>query len=696
MAELIVKPDTINIVGYSAISADLATIYGGIAGSACATTDGSSPCNSCIDQTGGVRACNQLSVYSSLKLSISFKLTKSVTGIAKLFIESASGVFESVLTIPSTSYTQDTSTVTLETTWSAICLRAGLSTSCTGGAPILATKGIRFGVDSDNTGEVEEAERKSVTAVLHYIPTGTTTDITQPYCATGSAGAGVCKVVFIPGDEKVFIDSAVYAGADIGSTTTGGSVDWESIAIFPIAVAPGGETAAYTSFSNGLVQPIFKTINPTDGNIPDSAVSGAISNYQKYCMVYATKNKAQNIYKFVTDATTAAATAATGCVTPAEVVGILHDKGCFIATAAFGSGNAPEVEIFRKFRNKFLATNFFGKVFIKFYYRISPVLAGFISGSDYLKSSARILLYPLVIFAFVSLKIGFFLTILIWGLLLIVAIKLSRTKLLLHTKKNIITVLILLVSPLLSPLLSRADEQINHPSAQEGLVRIKKDGTYIYDIIRPLKTESSRISFGQANYPEISISIEQTDLSGNPTGVYNEYSFQDFYNEDSGAILGYDYEWFPYPEKGRWGLQAGFSAMVITGNGKLVATPNPPSAETFTFVTLPLTLGGVYRLEWKDRQLFVPYASGGGTYVVLLEKREDKAMPSMIGSIGFYGAGGALLNVGVFDEDAGFQLDSEYGIGNMWLSLEFRMVEVNGSAFSFSNKYVNAGLAFDF
>ncbi|MEQ1724041.1 MAG: hypothetical protein ABL930_12765, partial [Pseudobdellovibrio sp.] len=138
------------------------------------------------------------------------------------------------------------------------------------------------------------------------------------------------------------------------------------------------------------------------------------------------------------------------------------------------------------------------------------------------------------------------------------------------------------------------------------------------------------------------------------------------------------------------------SAMFVSGNGRLVATPNPPSTETFTFVTLPLTLGAVYRFEYKDKQLFAPYVSGGGTYVVLAEKREDKAAPHVAGGFGFYGAGGLLINLGAFDRNTSYQLDSEYGIGNMWVSVEFKVVEVNSESFSFSNKYLNAGLSFDF
>ncbi|MEK6628091.1 MAG: CFI-box-CTERM domain-containing protein [Bdellovibrionota bacterium] len=685
VAELLVKTGSVAITGHSSISTDLLTIYGGISGSPCTTVSAASTCNSCIDTSGSVNACNQSSVHPALKLSISFQVTKTVTGVAKLFIDTTT----ELATLPSAAYTADSSTITLETTWGAICSSAGLTSSCVGATALLASKVIGFGVDSDNTGQVEDAERSTRTIKLHYIPAVVIPAVTQTFCPTTAVGSGVCNIKFIPGDAKVFIDTAIYGGVD-ADATTGAGLDWDAIAVFPISVLTGGEAAAYTSFRNGVVAPIFKTINSTDGSIPDSQVSGGIENYQKYCMVYGMRNKAQNIYRYVTDA----AAVPTGCVTPSEVVGVLGDQHCFISTAAFGSTSAPEVEVFRKFRNKFLQNNFLGKVFIKFYYKISPPIASFISGNNYLKTATQIMLYPLLVFAFISLKVGFFLTLL---LMLVATLFLVKTASYFNSKRAFwVLFVVLLVTPLVKAEVSASEKTINHPLAQEGLVRIKKDGTYIYDTERPLKKESSRISFGQANHPEVSISIEQTDASGNPTGTFNDYNFQDFYNEDSGVIIGYDYEWFHLSDKGRLGLQAGFSIMSVSGNGKLVATPNPTSTESFTFVTLPLTLGGVYRLEWKDKQMFAPYVAGGGTYVVLAEKREDKALPNVIGSLGFYATGGVLINIGAIDRDMSFQLDSEYGISSLWLTLEFRVVEVNSEAFGFSNKYVNAGLAFDF
>lgn len=50
-------------------------------------------------------------------------------------------------------------------------------------------------------------------------------------------------------------------------------------------------------------------------------------------------------------------------------------EGCYIATAVFGSYNAPEVLILRRFRDEIMLNNIFGTIFVKIYYRLSPTFA---------------------------------------------------------------------------------------------------------------------------------------------------------------------------------------------------------------------------------------------------------------------------------------------------------------------------------
>lgn len=665
---------------------DSSAIYAGIAGAPCAG-DGSKTCNSCTSVSP--KACNQSSVYPTLNFAITFKTKKAVNNaVAILYLESATaGTYNALVTLAAKPYAQG-ETVTLSTTWSNICNQLGLGTSCSSASDVIYSRGLKFGVGAEASGTVDPAtEAKQLTLKFHYIAPSSTA--TQAICPDNSSGVGACNIAFVPGDEKVYIDKAIYNGND---SVSGVSIDWDAIAIFPIAYSTGSRDAIYTGFANNQASPTFKTIN-TDGSIPDSQISG-LSNYQEYCIVYGTRNKAQNIYKFVTSNTGTTKVSDKGCVTPSQVVGVLDDKHCFISTAAFGSMDAPEVETFRQFRNKFLLPFSVGREFIRLYYEFSPPLANIISGNEYLKATTRLLLYPLLVFAYLSLHVGFLLACLC--VLLALSVLLIQKK---YMRKRHITVLllILIITPILKAEVTNKETLIDHPLAEQGLIRIKKDGTYVYKTNEQLKfnNESSSLKVGQANQPDITLQVVTTDSNGNPTGTTN-FNFAAFYDTNSGYLIDYNYEKYLFNDVGRLGWQAGISAMFASGHGRLVATPNGPSREAFTFITMPLSLGAVYRLETHDHQMFVPYSAGGGTYVALIEKREDKSTPQFAGGFGFYAAGGILLNLGAFDDDTNYELASEYGIENLWLSLEFKVIEVSNESFGFSNRYLNAGLSFDF
>lgn len=46
--------------------------------------------------------------------------------------------------------------------------------------------------------------------------------------------------------------------------------------------------------------------------------------------------------------------------------------GCYVATAAYGSYDCPEVWVLRRFRDDYLAKSMAGRAFIKTYYAVSP------------------------------------------------------------------------------------------------------------------------------------------------------------------------------------------------------------------------------------------------------------------------------------------------------------------------------------
>ena len=84
---------------------------------------------------------------------------------------------------------------------------------------------------------------------------------------------------------------------------------------------------------------------------------------------------------------------------PQLVVGFprLEDTGgCFIATAAYGSAMAPEVDVLRAWRDRHLAPHVAGRAFIAAYQTWSPPAADAICRSGMLRAAARVVLWPVV------------------------------------------------------------------------------------------------------------------------------------------------------------------------------------------------------------------------------------------------------------------------------------------------------------
>jgi len=64
-------------------------------------------------------------------------------------------------------------------------------------------------------------------------------------------------------------------------------------------------------------------------------------------------------------------------------------SGCFIATAAYGTETAEQLDVLRAFRDQVLLQSPIGSQFVKWYYKTSPPIADFISEHSILRAVVR-------------------------------------------------------------------------------------------------------------------------------------------------------------------------------------------------------------------------------------------------------------------------------------------------------------------
>jgi len=97
---------------------------------------------------------------------------------------------------------------------------------------------------------------------------------------------------------------------------------------------------------------------------------------------------------------------------------------CFIATAAYGTPMADEIEILREFRDGYLLTNPLGQALVGLYYRVSPPIAEFITEHPSLRPVVRVGLSPAVVMSSAVVNTSPTEKTLILGLLVLVSVTL--------------------------------------------------------------------------------------------------------------------------------------------------------------------------------------------------------------------------------------------------------------------------------
>lgn len=375
------------------------TVYGGMQGQNFATfcTSGTGPCSTCNGATPN-GPCNLSGVFTDTP--VTFQGTTSVTTAgAKWFLCSATNT-------EITSAVRSGTQITLATTWGTIC------GSPTGGDLTCQTAmntTLYMGVGNDCT--TLGTEKVSLKFLSRFVDTTMPSVYVDCPIPASNAGNGACHFTLFPGDSKVYLEESTFnvnasfpaaAGGPTGITT-------DNIYFFFVPVNLPGEAdnAAYARITNDAASSISTSFIPVadSANLGGSIIDG-LQNDARYCFRMASQDTAGNIEHFTPLSVCAAARCDDVCMTPSEVVGVLSDKKCFIATAAFGSEMDQHVQMLRDFRNKFMAPYWLGRKLVKAYYAFSPTLASWISKSEEAKVVTRWALWPILGWAELTLRFG--------------------------------------------------------------------------------------------------------------------------------------------------------------------------------------------------------------------------------------------------------------------------------------------------
>ena len=235
------------------------------------------------------------------------------------------------------------------------------------------------------------------------------------------------RFVFFTGEEQglygsqAYSDAASLAGENIVAVYNMDMISWDAIAgpilrlhtrtpsnpgyaaDMTIAVAFSDVVAAY-GLSSALT-PIITSDGETASDHSSfwyngyAAIMAIEDDYDDFTPYYHTPDDMRQRLNmtYFTNYTKASVATVSHLALPADAPS--SSSGCFIATAAFGSPMAGQVEILRQFRDSYLLTHNLGRQFVAWYYRNGPAAAAYIEDKPLAKAAAQAALYPLIGFS---------------------------------------------------------------------------------------------------------------------------------------------------------------------------------------------------------------------------------------------------------------------------------------------------------
>ncbi|MFO0724511.1 MAG: MXAN_2562 family outer membrane beta-barrel protein [Myxococcota bacterium] len=347
------------------------------------------------------------------------------------------------------------------------------------------------------------------------------------------------------------------------------------------------------------------------------------------------------------------------------------EKGgfCFIATAAYGSYDAPIVRVFRAFRDGVLTPSPIGAALVWLYYRWSPPHAAIIAEQPALAGLAKSALIPVAL-AVVAL---FALTVFAAAMLLRAAWRRSSK-----------AAPALVVLAVLAGVSAPAHAERPKPTGAFGLGFEVKGGPYIPDMAKDDASGAGDAAFRQV--------FGKNGGSVSPNPLFS---------------VGLDLQLFR--KVGTAGVGFGFGFMQFVGRGYF-KTSGTRSLDTSVLNLAPLELTLFYRFDWLSDKTgipLVPYARGGLVYDLwwvtngtgdIARVTGATAADDVIARGGKFGATGKVgvaILLNFLEPEAARNLNETTGIRGTYVFGELSVSSVNGfggSGFDFSDRTWSVGV----
>ncbi len=192
------------------------------------------------------------------------------------------------------------------------------------------------------------------------------------------------STVYFPGDGEIFVNTGQFTAATSAGTP---------VPTLIVAADESGTVVTGSAFatSNDIV-----SRHPLDGlqRTVTGFTNTTTGSDHQYALQFAARDAAGVVSSF-------------GCsvsgVMTAEIQGLLTANNCFIATAAFGDGEALPVLWLRTFRDAVLERHSAGRAFVRWYYAWSPAAADWLEAHPWFRPLALVVLGPVQLLAWLAL-----------------------------------------------------------------------------------------------------------------------------------------------------------------------------------------------------------------------------------------------------------------------------------------------------